>query len=125
MPEELNLPEATPPTQRGEPDPLSIEPDPLSIEPEKPADEPEVVTLEPEPEPEPVVLAAEPVVIDNDEPISLVDEAESDAESHGISMVHQRSGLRKAQEVTLNRPMNCSSDDSTGIGSPCLSKLAQ
>jgi hypothetical protein len=27
--------------------------------------------------------------------------------------------------VTRNRPMNCSSDASTGIGSPCLSRLAQ
>jgi len=114
MPEELNLPEATPPTQGGAPDPLSIEPDPLSIEPDPPEPEPEALSLEPEP----VVLESEPepeppAPVDDEEPISLVDDTERDEDSPGISKVHQRSGLRKAQEVTLNRPLNITGQGAT------------
>jgi len=118
MPEELNLPEATPTPLRSKPDPLSIEPDPLSIEPDKPAvaPPPPPPATPAAPAPEPLVLepVAEPVaMLDEAEPISLVDDAEHDEAASGISMVHQRSGLRKAQEVVLNRPLNLTNKGAT------------
>ena len=36
-----------------------------------------------------------------------------------------QTGHHAGSKDTLSRPMNCSSGDSTGIGSPCLSRLAQ
>ncbi len=99
MPEELDLPEATPPRQPAQPDPLSIEPEPLSIEPEPLSVEPEVLPVEDEP-----ISLAE----DDDEPISLVEESPEDGESAGVSRVRQRergSSLLK-EEVTLKRPLN-------------------
>lgn len=138
MPEELDLPEATPPPQGGAPDPLSIEPDPLSIEPDPLSIEPDPLSIEPAPPaaeppplaagppappaagPEPVALdlGPEPVPpplapVDDEEPISLVDDSERDEDSPGISMVRQRSGLRKAHEVTLNRPLNLTGTGAT------------
>jgi hypothetical protein len=36
-----------------------------------------------------------------------------------------QAGHQAVSRDTLNRPTNCSSRDSMGIGSPCLSRLAQ
>ena len=98
MPEELDLPEATPSRQPAPPDPLSIEPEPLSIEPEPLSVEPKELPVE-----------SEPVsLIDDDEPISLVEDFSDDGEAGGASRVRQRergSSLLK-EEVTLKRPLN-------------------
>jgi hypothetical protein len=43
-----------------------------------------------------------------------------------LARLHSRqTGHHAGSRETLSRPMNCSSGDSTGIGSPCLSRLAQ
>jgi hypothetical protein len=99
MPEELDLPEADSgnlivggrPQQGGAPGAGSGR-DPLSIQPERPA---------PAAKPEPIPMD------DADEPISLVEESDSDGAESGVSMVRQRgTGLRKSQELTFKRPLN-------------------
>ena len=102
MPEELDLPEATPPPL---PDPLSIKPETLSIEPETLSVEPDVVAAEPDP-----IGRAE-----DDEPISLVEEFSDEGEAGGVSRVRQRergSNLLK-EEVTLKRPLNLTGTGAT------------
>ena len=91
MPEELDLPEAEPrrPVVRGTPAP-----------PPAPATAAGSDSLSVVPDPAQVPM-------DDDEPISLVEESDSDGASDGVSMVRQRgTGLRKSQEVTFKRPLN-------------------
>ena len=98
MPEELNLPEAG-----SDADPLSIKPDPLSIEPDP-------LSIEPEAPP----AGPAPVPIDDDEPITLVEESETGSAAEGLSKVRQQEmDRKKSHEVTLKRSMNLTGKGAT------------
>ena len=85
MPEELDLPEANSAGQ--------------------------VVSSGAAPHPAP---ASAPIPMDDAEPISLVDESDSDGAPGGASMVHQRgTGLKKSQELTFKRSVNLTGSGAT------------
>lgn len=118
MPEELDIPEVNTnhptagaaPGRAGGADPLSIEPDPLSIKPDPPSSEPETLPAVSEPAP----AGPAPLPMDDDEPISLVDESDSGETGEGPSMVRQRDlGLKQSQEITFKRALNLTGTGAT------------